>query len=65
MITPKEIKAIRKKVGGRLELALNVGLKSEATIYRWERGAAVPHQVYEKKLRKIEKKLNEAEAVNP
>lgn len=65
MITPKEIKKIREKVGGRLKLALLVGVASETTIYRWEKGGeqgAVPHQIYEKKLREIERELGEAEA---
>lgn len=62
MITPEEIKKIREKVGSRLKLALLVGVASETTIYRWEKGSAVPHQVYENKLREIERELEQAEA---
>ncbi len=55
-IKPKEIKKIREKVGGHMELARRVGVRSESQIYRWERGVK-PHEIYEKKLREIEKEL--------
>lgn len=57
MITPKEITAIRERVGSRVKLAAMLGVASERTIARWEAGENVPHQICEDKLREIEKAI--------
>ena len=61
MITPEEIKALRKRLGrSRPSFAAIVGT-TLMTIGRWERGDTKPMKIFEHRLRKLEEYAEQKE----
>ena len=54
-MTPKQIKALRKKFGSREHLAAELEVSS-MTVYRWETGRSKPHNIFVKAMRDLEER---------
>lgn len=56
-LTPSDVKEIRKKLGlSQFKFAIKMGCTLQS-IHKWEVGKSRPHEMFQKKLKSLKKKV--------